>query len=486
MYFGGPSHVAGVFALNIVAAVQSQLLQTLLAALDVSGLADGATTSAKVIAVSPGGLAMLELGGRQGTIALGGLEALARPLLPGSIVSVTVDRSQLEPKLILVGVEPPATGAAATTLDAPLALALGRTDAANDAATVLRALPPDVASKAGEFLSRPDPRAVLLQSKIGAVLNQNGLGPLLADLEAMLSAPSAAELAEAQAGGTIPLQARPLPAPLFKAMVAVMRQQLDAGMPLDQDDIRQALLRSGLFLEAKLARGQAPSPGTDLKAALLALKQTAGLFVGIDDASPDRRQAAASLRSDAPAAPRRDTAPEPQRASPSELGARLLTRDAIALIAAHAGEALDRLKLLQFASLSPSSNPTETQRTAQQVWAFEMPFHLRGETGVAALRIEHERQGRKGAAAQPLWRVEFGIATSDLGALHGSLALRGAKLSLALFAERRETAEEIRQAAPDLHASLQDSQFDLVEFSVLTGRPAQAAPRPGYFVDNAA
>ncbi|MBR0849414.1 flagellar hook-length control protein FliK [Bradyrhizobium diazoefficiens] len=67
-----------------------------------------------------------------------------------------------------------------------------------------------------------------------------------------------------------------LPAGLKQAVLDVLAQQtpLDAG--LDGGDIKSAVQKSGLFLEASLAAGTIPSAGTmpDLKAALLVLRQT--------------------------------------------------------------------------------------------------------------------------------------------------------------------------------------------------------------------
>jgi hypothetical protein len=87
-----------------------------------------------------------------------------------------------------------------------------------------------------------------------AASRQGGLGPLLADLEQAIKTDA-------------------LPQPL----AAVAARVLDGRLSLDgvsAEGLRQALARSGLFLEASLAAGPpadgAPRPGLDLKAALLA------------------------------------------------------------------------------------------------------------------------------------------------------------------------------------------------------------------------
>lgn len=67
-----------------------------------------------------------------------------------------------------------------------------------------------------------------------------------------------------------------LPAGLKQAVLDVLAQQTPLNTALDGGDIESAFQKSGLFLEASLAAGATPSPGTvpDLKAALLVLRQT--------------------------------------------------------------------------------------------------------------------------------------------------------------------------------------------------------------------
>ena len=86
-----------------------------------------------------------------------------------------------------------------------------------------------------------------------AASRQGGLAPLLADLEQAVKTDA-------------------LPQPL----AAVAARLLDARVPPDGvsgEGLRQALARSGLFLEASLAAGGANEARLDLKVALLVLRQ---------------------------------------------------------------------------------------------------------------------------------------------------------------------------------------------------------------------
>jgi hypothetical protein len=78
-----------------------------------------------------------------------------------------------------------------------------------------------------------------------------------------------------------------LPAGLKQAVLDVLAQQTPLSPALDGGDIESAFQKSGLFLEASLAAGTAPSSSSapDLKAALLVLRQTlATLETGLPQA----------------------------------------------------------------------------------------------------------------------------------------------------------------------------------------------------------
>jgi hypothetical protein len=82
---------------------------------------------------------------------------------------------------------------------------------------------------------------------------QASLAPLFADLALTLSVPN-------------------LPGPIKAAIGQVLALQLPADGPIAPEDVRQAVARSGLFLEADLAAPGTPA-SPDLKAALLTLRQ---------------------------------------------------------------------------------------------------------------------------------------------------------------------------------------------------------------------
>ncbi|OPY97421.1 flagellar hook-length control protein FliK [Bradyrhizobium sacchari] len=114
----------------------------------------------------------------------------------------------------------------------------------------------------------PSEQVAVTVASAEAVTKQGGQAPLFANLASVVTGSD-------------------LPAGLKQAVLDVLAQQTPLNTALDGGDIESAFQKSGLFLEASLAAGTAPSPGAtpDLKAALLVLRQTlATLETGVPQA----------------------------------------------------------------------------------------------------------------------------------------------------------------------------------------------------------
>ncbi len=495
--------------MSIIAVVQSQLLQTLFKALDLSSLQDGQELTARVLSTTSDGKATLDIAGNQVTANFQNTAALASTLIPGTRVTLKYDNSGGTPRLVLV--EGPPSKPVSTTSENLLFNQQGNNEgefnkltAALEANIANRTASPiqlikfvetAIAARAEALLAAPTPRIVLLQNLINAVTNQGALGNILSDIEALLTPPTPEAIAQSYDAKILPLQQRPLPASLFETISALIGQQLNGNAPVLADDIRQALKQSGLFFESKLAQGQIPVPNSDMKAALLELKditQKMQLASMLEDSAnglpdPPKKSQFSSLQ-EPPPPPRRETMPEGQRTPVSQLASSLSTLDAAKILEHHADQALERIKLLQFASLPPSlNNPTSMDITSlkNQVWAFELPVRLPQETTVAGFKIEQDQRGTSEYNSK-IWRVNFAIDTKELGAVHGRIAIQGTQLAITLFAERPETSNTLRTHIADLRGALADSKFEIKDLSVLTGKPSQPKARPGYFIDSAA
>lgn len=493
--------------MSIVAVVQSQLLQTLFKALDLTQLQDGQELSARVLSTTSDGKATLDINGSQITANFQNTGALASTLIPGTRVTLKYDNSGKEPKLTLV--DRPQEKPISATSDrsqfnsstdensdfAKLTAALDSHIAtrANTPVQLIKFVELAVANRAEAILTAPTPRIVLLQNLISAITNQGALGNILGDIQALLTPPSPEAAAQANEAGLVPLQQRPLPSSFFNAIGALVGQQLNGEAPVLAEDIRQALKQSGLFFEAKLAQGQIPVPNSDMKAALLELKditQKMQFLALLEDTAdmPASKKPHSNQLHEAPPPPRRDSMPQSQRTHESKLNAHLTTSDAVKIIEEHVDQALERIKLMQFASMPPSPiNPSsvDPSNIKNQVWAFELPVRLPNETTVAGFKIEQDHGG-SGEYKAKIWRVNFAIDTQELGGVHGKIAIQGKNLSVTLFAERVETSEAFRSHISDLREALTDNNFEITDLSVLTGKPTQPRAKPGYFVDSAA
>ena len=490
--------------MSILAVIQSQLLQTLFKELDLASLENGAEVEARVVSTTSDGKATLAIGGKEITANFQNTAALAETLIPGARIGLKVDTSEGVARLVLSEKQPGTSeapkqtvatilsdgGAKSTPLGAAVETSATRT---RPVLEILNYLEPEVAAKAEAILSAPNPRTVLLQSVIKAVLKQDGLPTILADIEALLTPPGGGANGTTVARGEPAPQARLLPAPLFEAVAAVFSKQLEGDAPILPEDIRQSLKQSGLFFEANLAKGQVPTPQTDAKAALIALRQAVDKFILNTSAEETVATSPAPPRDAGPrretvAPPRRDGLPLPQQSVSSSISQTTSTRNAVTIVAAHADQAIERIKLQQFASLPPSpDNPVanSTSRTNAPVWVFEIPIRFPDETSVAGFRIEQDREARK-AAAHKVWRINFALDTAELGAVHGSIGLRGTEISISLIAERAETASIFRQGAPQLRERLGATNFEITDLSILSGKPRQTPLQTGYFVDSAA
>jgi hypothetical protein len=142
---------------------------------------------------------------------------------------------------------------------------------AGDAVTLspealLDAAPP-TAPAAPKNVLTPVERAAVLSAAQNAATVQQSLAPLFANLGAVVAAGN-------------------LPPKLQQAIAQVLAQQTNLDQSLEGSDIKNAFEKSGLFFEASLAFGRAPSSVPDLKAALIVLRQALQSSLGTADPAP--------------------------------------------------------------------------------------------------------------------------------------------------------------------------------------------------------
>jgi hypothetical protein len=357
--------------------------------------------------------------------------------------------------------------------------------------------------------------AALAAAVQSSAARQNGLAPLLADAEV------AANLVS-------------LPEPVRQATERLLALQPALDETPSAASIRQALDRSGLFLEAHLsaaatddpaeaAAGRAGAlPGAlpagvpdDLKAALIVLRNVLKNWLGDDAlkpllpgtpgllkaalapldlgaaAAPDAGGKAEELRPAGPAVPPpyRGAPTAAQPAAAPSISPEMSPRDIGKVLLNETDAALARQTLLQAASLpshpgapgAPQHGPNGPQ------WHFEVPFATPQGTTVAQFEIARDGHHAPAEGVKAVWRARFSLDLDPLGPVHAQIALTGTRAAVSLWAERPDTSAQLRDNAPQLAEALRQAELEPGDVLVRAGtppRPRQGTPS-GRFVDRA-
>ena len=212
--------------------------------------------------------------------------------------------------------------------------------------------------------------------------------------------------------------------------------------------LRQALAQSGLFLEARLARGQFDA--ADLKATLLRvlarLRDPAG--------AP-----APGGQGDAPAGVRPAAGPGTEAGAGLVETLRHLVEDSLAGI-----------RWQQISSL-----PEETGRGL--LWHVGLPLRTPDDAPATLwVRAERESDGRDEGSGR--WALDLTLTLASLGTLHARLGLVDDRISATIWAERPDTAALLRDHLDLLGAGLERAGLAVGHLAARSGRPATAADQP--------
>jgi hypothetical protein len=295
-----------------------------------------------------------------------------------------------------------------------------------------------------------NPPADIAALRQSAMANQGSLGTVLAGLTRLRGAP------EPVAGAA---------APLLQAALSLGSGEVSG------TDLRQAMLRSGIFLEA----GGVPASG-DIKAALMSLRGALSAWLGMDAAGlgsgakkPAPPVRGAMPRSHPVMLPDMDTTIEP-----TTLGRHLI---------ADTDAALDRVRLFQLASLP---DPNAAQAGRAPLHTVEIPLRFGNEVSMAQFQVLRDGGGQ-GAAEAPAergWQMRFSVNYAILGEVGAQITLRGHRVSVALWAERQATATALEAMLPELRPGLSARGIEPVALNCRFGRPHETLAAPsGQYVD---
>lgn len=295
------------------------------------------------------------------------------------------------------------------------------------------------------------PQAALSQMLPEAIARQDSVGPLLQSLATLVAKPAT------------------LPEPVLRTALAVLAQRIVAtNGKVQPADLERAVLRSGLGLEATLARGEAPAP-MDAKAGLLALR--AGLAKWLGEAPP--------------LVPQREAAPPPLKGLPlrapdfNQPPLPDAPRDALRAVHGQADAAVSRLKLMQMASL-PDPDPGRPPAPALRL---ELPLLIGHELVMAQLLVSRDGTRRE-AERKRGWTMKFALNFSATGEVGAEVGLLGKAVNVALWAAEPETAEAMQASLTELAGALEAVGLRPGSLRIRHGSPEPEKPTSGQLLDS--
>lgn len=301
-----------------------------------------------------------------------------------------------------------------------------------------------------EVMIPSGPETFVQQAMRERLPQQNGYAPLLATLDTLAQRP----------------QVRQLPSSIRTALALLenaMRTPEEIG---DGPGLREAVARSGLFLEAQLADPMAMGEALgeeDWKGALLRL--ATALQTGGYAAKPSAN-GPGNTPDTAPPLQHRGLQAQPRAAMPEE-GDPLLGDDAQDL-----RPLLERLNTDVHAALA-RLEVAQLETAATSVWMVEIPVQGKDGRDVVQLQLE---QGAT-SSDPSTWTLGFALELPSLGPVQGEVQLRGQRLSVRLWAHMGSTVEKLDRRFDMLRDRLAASGLILDQLSCQHGMPQTGQSR---------
>jgi Flagellar hook-length control protein FliK len=149
--------------------------------------------------------------------------------------------------------------------------------------------------------------------------------------------------------------------------------------------------------------------------------------------------------------------------------------------------AIARQTLLQVASLPdrPGVSTNQIDQSAPR-WNFEIPFATPQGTAMAQFEISRDGGGKGVDPAHRIWQARFTLDVEPAGPVHALISLSGERTSVRMWAERSETASQLRAGASELSQALTQAELTPGDIVIREGMPPQPAPaKAGHFLDRA-
>jgi hypothetical protein len=384
-----------------------------------------------------------------------------KPLIPGTRVELAVKGTVAEPEIFLTPLPDAAKSLRTATLT--------QTTAQNAAQPQAALPPPERLAQVAATIVRD------------AATRQGGIAQLYADLEASFAQPKVS-----------------IPPAVVGAARQLFALRLDATTPdgVDADDIKTALIRSGLVTNATAADDPArPSVPLDARAVLLSLRAALKNWETAERVTPQPAATPAPTVAQAAPPPTRPAGPMlpypngpavPQPLADPSIPQNATARELALLLLDTTDSAIAREMILKIASLPDrvefNGRPADANPSRM---TFDIPMATPHGTAVAQLRIERDAAQRNGEVIEPVWRANFSVDVEPIGAVHVRIALIGGKATVTLNAERKESAESLSAGLPLLEAGLRGAEIEPGVLICQAGQPVTASAEHGLYVDHA-
>jgi hypothetical protein len=250
------------------------------------------------------------------------------------------------------------------------------------------------------------------------------------------------------------------------------------------------------LVEALLgAEPRSASPNTALVSAASSLLQetlqdipraaTNALAVAV--ALADSREAEAAVRTNTPPPPFRGAAPAAQPIAASSIPPNAALATAVRHLLSDTDAAIARQTLLQVASLPDRADaPGSRVDPSTPRWHFEVPFATPQGTAMAQFEISRDGGGNEVEAAKRVWRARFSLNLEPAGPVHALVALSGERTSVRMWAERPQTAAQLRAGAAELNQALTNAELLPGDIVIKEGTPPLTSPaKAGHFLNRA-
>jgi len=255
-----------------------------------------------------------------------------------------------------------------------------------------------------------------------------------------------------------PNELRNLPPNVQRALANIWQAMPSIGGLQDAEQLASALLNSGTFLEAQVAKLPATQQAnqsltnSDFKAALLQLhEQLRGLRLETSTSQPP---------------------PGPMPSLHAPLSAMSIGPASLSVLDGVAAQLSELKQQTDGALARVTTNQLLHDSAAQQgllSWLIELP--IKNEDRAELLRFKFEREPRDANIGSESWTVEVALDLANQGPLHVQVSLRGKRLNVQLRSESPLLVQALSQQLETLKASLRDQGLELDRVVCLHGNP---------------